>query len=118
MIVHLVLFNPKPSVTSSQKRSFAKTMRACFEAVPEIRRVRVGKPTQVDPGYQRLFGVMTYQFVAILEFDSADGLISYLNHPTHTTLGSMFWEICESTIVSEHELIDGHSTNLEAFLLS
>ena len=118
MIVHLVLFNPRPDISVAQTESFAQALTDCFRSIPAITRATVGRHTAVDPGYRRDFGDKTYQFAAILEFESKQQLLDYLTHPKHEILGRLFWEVCDSTIVSEHEMIDGRSPNLESLLLT
>ena len=107
MIAHIVLFNPKPGLSNGAVESFTQALGDCWRSVPAIRRAVVGPRVAVSPGYDRSLGDKTYQFAAIVEFDDREGLISYLNHPKHHELGRLFWEVCESTIVSEHEMEDG-----------
>ena len=116
MIFHIVLFNPKPNLSAESVQAFTRTLGDCLRSVPQIRRANVGRQLSVDPGYPRSFGEKTYQFAAVLEFDSAEELISYLNHPKHEELGRLFWLNCEGTIVSEHEMMDGKSQELHGFL--
>jgi hypothetical protein len=116
MIIHLVLFNPKPGLSDAQSRLFAQSVGEAFRSIDCIERVRLGPRISVDPGYVRLFGDKTYQFVAILEFPDRAALVAYLQHPRHQVLGRLFWEACESTIVSEHEMVDGRSAELEQLL--
>ena len=115
MIAHVVLFNPKVDLTVERMRTFTKSMRDCFRSVTHIKRAAVGRRAEVDPGYPRTFGDKTYQFAAILEFDDEAGLIAYLRHPRHEELGRLFWECCESTIVSEHQMIDALRDDLDRF---
>lgn len=101
MILHLVLYKPKPHITHDQLKSFALELQTLFRAVPAIKRVVVGKRTEVDAGYQRSLGDTTYSHVAGLEFEDEAGLIEYLVHPGHRVVGKLFWELCESTSVFE-----------------
>ena len=116
MIAHVVLFNPKADLTAERMQTFTKSMGECFRSIDHIRRATVGREAQVDPGYARSFGDKTYQFAAILEFDDEAGLIAYLRHPRHEELGRLFWECCDSTIVSEHQIIDALGDDLERFV--
>ena len=50
-------------------------------------------------------GDKTYEYAAVLEFHGEPELVAYLNSPTHANLGRLFWENCESTIISEVESI-------------
>jgi hypothetical protein len=117
VILHLVLFNAKPDLDQARRRAFAQSLAACLREIPSIRRSTIGRAISVDPGYARSMGEKTYQYSALLEFEDTDGLISYLKHPRHEVLGGLFWESCESTIVSEHEAVDGRTAGLEEFLI-
>ena len=107
MIAHIVLFTPKGSLTDAQTLSFAQSVHATLASVPSIQRCLVGKRVDVDPGFARVFGDATYEYAAVIEFAGRDGLIQYLQHPQHHELGRLFWESCQSTVVSEVEFVDG-----------
>lgn len=62
-------------------------------------------------------GEMTYPFSAVLEFETREALIGYLTHPRHAELGRMFWELCESTTVTEVETHDMASPDVVEFLM-
>jgi hypothetical protein len=117
MIAHLVLFNPKAGVSESDLRAFAKTIQNACRQIEAIQRSHVGRRIDVDAGYARSFGEKTYQFVAIFEFENAAGLRGYLEHPLHKHLGTLFWEMCESTVVVEAAMVDGRADELVRFLL-
>lgn len=101
VILHVVLYRPRPQVTHDQLQSFALELQRLFQAVPAIRRAVVGKRTDFDAGYQRSLGDTTYNYLAVLEFENEAGLIEYLTHPGHRLIGKLFWELCESTTVFE-----------------
>jgi hypothetical protein len=106
MIAHIVLFEPKSSLDKSQKLSFAQSVIETCRSIASVKRISVGKRVDVDPGYARSLGDTTYKYAAVLEFDSPEGLVSYLRDPKHEVLGRLFWEYCERAIVSEVEWVD------------
>lgn len=106
MIAHIVLFRPKGGVTVDQKKSFAQALMVVGRDVPEIRRAFVGRSVAVDSGYHREFGDTTYPYAAVMEFEDREGLVAYLNHPSHRELGRLFWETCEATTIVEVETAD------------
>jgi hypothetical protein len=116
VIAHIVLFQPKTTVTVDQKRSFARLLGEISRSVGSIKRAYVGRSTNTDPGYDRSFGETTYRFAAVLEFDDEAGLLEYLNHPTHRALGALFWEICEATAIVEVEALRLGDDDLSGFL--
>ena len=93
-------------MTADDLRSFALEMRQLCLAVPAVKRALVGRRVDIDPGYARSFGEMTYEYAAIVEFDGRDGLISYLKDPQHAVVGRLFWKYCSSTSVVEIEAGD------------
>jgi hypothetical protein len=74
--------------------------------VGTIRRAFVGRRVEVDAGYARSFGQTTYMYAAVLEFEDAEGLVAYLNHPLHNALGDLFWQLCASTAIVEVEALE------------
>ena len=117
MIAHVVLFRPKPDVDEARLRRFIAMMASASEQIPGIERARVGRSINIDPGYSRSMGESTYPYMAILEFTSREALVAYLRHPRHGELGAMFWELCDSTVVSEVELRDFGNHELAEFLV-
>ena len=106
MISHIVLFEPKPDLSSSDVLGFAQQLRAAMTSVPSVRRAMVGRRVDVSPGHDRNFGDATYSFSAVVEFDDSKGLIDYLRHPQHAKLGRLFWLHCARTVVLEVEAVD------------
>lgn len=106
MISHIVLFQPKSSLTIAQKRLFAQSVLNVCSSLTSIQRVSIGRRVHIDPGYERNFGGKTYEYSAVLEFETEDRLIQYLNDPLHAELGRLFWENCDETIICEAELVD------------
>jgi hypothetical protein len=44
--------------------------------------------------------------VALLEFESAAALVSYLNDARHAELGRLFWEYSGNSVIAEAEWAD------------
>jgi hypothetical protein len=106
MISHIVLFQPKASLSASDKRLFAQTLVDVCSELAWAERVSIGRRVSIDAGYDRSFGDKTYEYSAVLDFATREDLIRYLTHPLHAKLGQLFWENCERAIVSETEVID------------
>jgi Stress responsive A/B Barrel Domain len=117
VISHIVLFNPKPDVTPDQRRSFALAIRETCRSIAVVQAARIGRAKDVRAGYSRFFGEKTYEYAAVLDFDTEAALIEYLQHPLHRELGRLFWETCESTVVVEVEMRDGRSAEVVEFLV-
>jgi hypothetical protein len=106
MISHIVLFEPKTGLSEADVRDFAQHLKAAMSSAPSVRRAMVGRRVDIDAGGGRKFGDATYTFSAVVEFDDSEGLIEYLQHPTHVELGRLFWLHCERTVVLEVESVD------------
>jgi len=117
VISHIVLFNPKPDVTTDQRRSFALAIRETCRSIDVVSAARIGRAKDINAGYSRVLGEKTYQYAAVLDFETEEALIQYLQHPLHRELGRLFWETCESTIVIEVEMRDGRSAEVVEFLV-
>ena len=105
MIAHVVLFTPKRSLKGADARLFARSVIDALRGSESIERCFLGRARAIDPGYQRYMGDKTYEFAAVLEFQGERELLAYLSSPLHADLGRLFWENCDSTIVSEVESV-------------
>jgi hypothetical protein len=111
MIAHIVLFEPKASLEHAQKLAFAQSVIEACRSIAAVKRVSLGRRVEIDAGYARSLGDSPSKYAAVLEFEDADGLVSYLNDPRHEGIGRLFWEYCERVIVSEVEWADLDAAN-------
>jgi hypothetical protein len=107
MIAHIVLFTPKTALTPTERLAFAQAVLDVTGSVSSIKRASVGRRIEVDPGYARSFGDVTYEYAAVLEFADREALLAYLQDPKHQELGRLFWDSCERSIVTEVEFVSG-----------
>lgn len=117
MISHIVLFKAKSGLSRAQQESFALKIQETCRVIPTVRRALVGRSTDVDAGYSRSLGDNTYEFAAVLDFDSEGDLREYLQHPLHRELGRQFWECCESTVVMEVDAVDARTDDIGSLLV-
>ena len=106
MIIHIVLFHPKPALSADERRSFAQSVVSFLASAPSVARASVGRSIDIDAGYVRSMGDTTYEYAAVIEFADEVELKAYLNHPRHAELGELFWQYCERSIVSEVRSVD------------
>lgn len=89
MITHIVLFEPR-QMDADRLRDTLQTVVSAVEACPSVQRFRIGRRIRHGrPGYEQGMRV-DYQYALILEFDDVAGLTSYLAHPEHDRLGTLF----------------------------
>jgi Stress responsive A/B Barrel Domain len=117
MIAHIVLFNPKRGLSADDIRLFACSIQAASANIQSVQRAMIGPSRQVGATYEDILGHKSYRFAAVMEFASIQGLKDYLVHPLHVDLGRMFWDFCESTVISDVELTDAKSLAVVDFLL-
>jgi hypothetical protein len=87
MICHLVLFRPKPTLTSEEREELIASLQRAVEGIPSITRTRIGRRLLLNrPGYETQMAEH-YEYSAILEFASESDLRAYLDHPAHVDLG-------------------------------
>jgi len=103
MIVHIVLFRPKSSLSSSEQRALIASIEAAAAGISSIRRFRVGRAIADPPAYQ-LQGFPDLPYVAILEFEDRAALDDYLEHQTHGELGRRFNEGAEAALIYDYEV--------------
>ena len=108
MLVHIVLFRPKASLSSSDQRALVSSIEQAAAHIPTIRRFRVGRALTDAPRYQ-LQGFPDMPYVAILEFDDRAGLDDYLEHHAHGDLGRRFNEGAEAALIYDYEVMDASS---------
>lgn len=107
MIVHVVLFRPRAGLSPADRRSLADAFAAALGEIPTVRRARVGRRhTHGRPGYERLMRV-DYEFAALIEFDDAEGLRAYLEHPAHRQLADRFFASFDEALMYDFEMREG-----------
>lgn len=116
MTVHVVLFEPKPTLDRERRREFLFALRQAVRAIPEVGRVRIGRISSVGLVTEQNIGTSTYSFLAILEFADHAALQRYLDHPVHQELRRLFWETCQSTIIADADLVDRPWKELESLV--
>ena len=106
MITHLVLFRPRAGLSDDERAGLAETFRTAIEAIPSIRRVRVGRRVTHGRPYEQQMRV-DYEYAAMLDFDDVSGLKAYLDHPAHDALATRFFRVLEEFLVYDFEFEDG-----------
>jgi len=99
MIAHVVLFEPKATITEADRENFLDAMRTAFKEIPTVTRSMVARRLLIGAGYEAKLGDTTYSYVSVVEFDGVTGLKEYLEHPLHQRLGQLFWQYCDRTTI-------------------
>jgi hypothetical protein len=106
MIAHVILFKPKPELTSPERAGILRTLTSAARDIPGVRRFRVGRRIRHGlPGYEQ--GMREdFEFVVIIEVESVDALKTYLMHPSHAAFGSHFTRSAAAALAYDYELVD------------
>ena len=103
MIVHVVLFSPKPDLSESDRRTLLDALSVAATGIPSIRRLRVGKRVKHSlPGYEQMMRD-DYEFAVMIEFDDVAGLKAYLQHPAHAAAGHHFTASAAKALAYDYE---------------
>ena len=108
MILHVVLFRPRPGLANDQRQALAKAFASAIDNISAIKRARIGRRRTHGRPYEQLMRE-DYTHVAILEFEDLAGLRAYLEHPAHTDLGSRFFDCFEQALMYDFDVQDGHA---------
>jgi len=99
MIAHVVLFEPKATITEADREIFLDAMRIAFKEIPTVTRSMVAERQLIGAGYEAKLGDHTYSYVSMVEFEDVQALKAYLDHPLHQRLGQLFWQYCDRTTI-------------------
>lgn len=105
MIAHVVSFTPRASLSVDERRNLVADLEQALQAIPAIRRARIGRRRVFGYAYDTA-GPVHFEFVVILEFDSASDLDAYLHHPAHLALGRWFHHGAEVALAEDFDLAE------------
>ena len=102
MIAHLVLLQPKPELTDTQRAEAIDTMRRSAADIPEIRRFSLGRRVKHGlPGYEQRMP-QDFEFALIVEVDDVDALKRYLQAPAHDALAHLFYTATSAALAYDY----------------
>lgn len=106
MIVHVVLFSPKPNLPDAERRALIEALAAAAADIPSIKRFRVGRRLRHGmPGYEQAMRD-DYEFAAVVEFEDVAGLKTYLAHPSHVVIGQHFTTSASTALAYDYAMVD------------
>ena len=106
MILHVILFEPRPDLTDAQRQQVIEDLRTAAASIPALRRCRIGRRLRHGaPGYEAAMQV-DYQYAAIMEFDDRAGLEAYLRHPAHHAAGRHFSTSAAHALAYDYEVAE------------
>lgn len=102
MMLHIVLFKPRPDLTAEGRRALATAFVRAVREIPFVRSVRLGRRVRHGAAYETV-SPDAADYAAILEFDDLAGLQAYLRHPAHEELGARFNDSLSAALVYDVE---------------
>jgi hypothetical protein len=108
VVVHLVLYRPKPGFDAEAQQRFAAAIVAARQQIAAIHRFTVGRRMADGPSY-KLGPFPDFPYMASIEFEDRAGLVTYLQHPLHGALGQAFNETTAAALVYDFEIADAAS---------
>lgn len=105
MVVHIVLFRPKSTLSEIERRALIASIEQAAAGIPAVRRFRVGRTVANPPDYL-VQGFPDLPYMAMVEFDDRAGLDAYLSHQLHGDLGARFNSSLEATLIYDYDVAD------------
>jgi stress responsive alpha/beta barrel protein len=106
MIVHLVLFSPRPDLPAADRDAAVAALESASKNIPSIKRLRIGKRVKHSlPGYEQMMRD-DFEYAVMIEFDDVEGLKAYLQHPAHAAAGRHFTASASNALAYDYEVAD------------
>jgi len=106
MIVHVVLFSPKPDLSAADRGALLDALADAAKSIPSIKRLRLGRRVKHSlPGYEQMMRD-DYEFALMLEFEDLAGLKNYLQHPAHAAAGHHFTASASRSLAYDYEIAE------------
>ena len=107
MIVHVVLFQPRPDLTQERRQELVEALNDAATGIPAIGRCVVGRRIRHGlAGYEQSMH-QDYEFAMIVELRDAAALRTYLTHPLHKAIGRHFTESAAAALAYDYETVAG-----------
>jgi hypothetical protein len=104
VIAHIVLLQPKQTLSAEARRGALETLSRSAASVPGIARFRIGRRVLHGlPGYEQQMTV-DYEFALVLEFESIDALTAYLTAPAHAALAHLFTDATAAALAYDYDM--------------
>lgn len=114
MILHVVLYQPKPSATPEELSELVSALEVASRKIPSIRQVRIGRAIDLGFSYFSWSKDQNLLNIAVFEFEDVNGLKSYLAHEDHKKLAALFWSTCDQPTIIDVSAVDPTGQDLTA----
>jgi Stress responsive A/B Barrel Domain len=104
VIVHLVLFTPRPDLTEAERTTMRDTLQRALTDIPAIRQYEVGRRVRLGTTTYDRVAPLDFEFLVAIHVDDERALSDYLAHPTHQKLGQLFCEKSAHALACDFEV--------------
>jgi hypothetical protein len=108
VIAHIVLFRPRASLSRNERSALIESFSRALAEIPSIRRTRLGRRITHGRAYEQMMRE-DYEYAVVLEFDDVDGLMAYLQHPSHDHLAERFFAAFDVALMYDYDMGEGQS---------
>jgi hypothetical protein len=103
VVLHIVLFRPKPNLNDADRRAMFDALRTASTGIPSVKQFHVGRRVLHGAGYEMSMRE-DYPYAAVIAFDDREGLQRYLEHPHHAELARLFYALLDSALIYDYEM--------------
>lgn len=103
MILHLVLFTPRPDLSATDEEQLSAALERALTTIPSVVSYRIGHRIRTGASYDALGG--RFEYCGVMEFADLDGLAAYLSHPAHVELGRLFYTTSADALACDFEAV-------------
>ena len=103
MIVHMVLFRPKPDLSQADRDALVEAFTSAMREIPSVARAMVGPRVLIGAGYEAP-NADAYPYAAMLEFNDLAGLQEYLKHSAHAEPARLFFAAIEASMIADYQI--------------
>jgi hypothetical protein len=104
VIAHVVLLQPRETLSVEDRRAALDALGKSAASVPGIARFRIGRRVRHGlPGYEQQMA-QNYEFALVLEFETIDALTAYLTAPAHAVLGQLFTTATSAALAYDYDM--------------
>lgn len=104
MMVHVVLFTPRPDLSAADVARLGTTLDAALSEIPTVRRFHVGRRLRLGTSYD-VAPPVDAGYCVLVEFEDREGLVTYLQDPRHAALGRLFYETSAQALAADFETV-------------
>jgi hypothetical protein len=105
MVSHVVLMKPRADLSLTDRQAFIGAFERAIREIPTVRGVRMGRRIKHGAGYEQ--SAPDTDYLVVIDFDDLNGLQTYLGHPAHEQVATVFGQCLSSASVYDFDVGGG-----------